>query len=128
MKTPPSEMSGPAWKAGPSVVVLDAHKRGGEVPPGCGIAWMGAQHLETPPGVVSLGWGLSTLRLLWNSRRGWTLHHSCIRSQCRRCLGILIRRVASGNPGCANAISGKGAGLTPGLGSMPPRVRTMEGS
>ena len=70
-------------------------------------------------GVVSPRWGLNTLRLLWNSSRGWTLHHSCIRSQCRRCLYILSRRVASGSPGCAIAISGRGTGLTLGPGSMP---------
>ena len=68
------------------------------------------------PSVISPGWGLSTLRLLWNSSRDWTLHHSCIRSQCRRCLGILSWRVASGSPGCASAISGRGTGLTLGPG------------
>ena len=71
------------------------------------------------PGVVSPGWGLSTLRLLWNSSRGWTLDHSCIMSQCRRYLDILSRRVASGSPGCACAISGRGTSLTPGSDSMP---------
>ena len=71
------------------------------------------------PGMVSPGWGLSTLRLLWNSSRGWTLHHSCIKRQSRRCLGTLSQRVASGIPGCARAISSRGTGLTPGPGSMP---------
>ena len=41
-------MSEPAWKAVPSVVVVDARERGVEVPPKYGIVWMGAQHPKTP--------------------------------------------------------------------------------
>ena len=63
-------------------------------------------------GVVSPRWGL------WNSSRGWTLHHSYIRSQCRRCLCILSQRVASCSPGCASAISGRDTSLNPGPESM----------
>ena len=48
VKTPPGKISEPAWKVGPSRVVVDAQEReGGEVPPGCDITWMGAQHPET---------------------------------------------------------------------------------
>ena len=41
--------------------------------------------------------------------------------------------MASSSPGCASAISGRGTGLTPGLGSMPPACanhgwRTTKGS
>ena len=48
MKTPPSHMSGLAWKAGPSVVVVDGQERGADVPPEYGIVSMGAQHHENP--------------------------------------------------------------------------------
>ena len=48
MKTPPGQMSGLAWKARPSVEAVDAQERGGEVPPGYGIIWMGAKHPKTP--------------------------------------------------------------------------------
>ena len=48
MKTPPGLMFGPAWNVGPSGVVANAQERGGEVPPGCGISWMGAQNPEPP--------------------------------------------------------------------------------
>ena len=65
--------------------------------------------LRSHPGVISPGWGLSTLSLLWNSS---------IRSQCRRHLGILSWRVASGSPGYACAISSRGTSLTPRPGSM----------
>ena len=48
MKTPPGQMSRPAWKAVPSV---DAQEMGGgEVPPGYCIVWIGAQHPEAPLG------------------------------------------------------------------------------
>ena len=80
------------------------HKRGGA---------------RSHPSMVSSGWGLSTLRLLWNISRGWTLHHSCSRRQSRRCLGTLSRRVAYGSLKSARAISGRGTGLTPGPESMP---------
>ena len=50
VKTPPGQMSGPAWKAVPSVESVDAHERGGEVPPGYCIVWMGAHHPEAPLG------------------------------------------------------------------------------
>ena len=96
-------MSGPAWKDGPSGVVVDAQERGGEVPPRYGIAWMGAQNLET--------------RLGYPQRLD--MHQTCSRGRSRRCLGILSRRVPSGSPGCASAIFGRGTGLTPGPGSMP---------
>ena len=46
--THPGLMSGPAWKAGPSGVVSNAQEKGGEVPPGSDIAWMGAQKPEPP--------------------------------------------------------------------------------
>ena len=55
MKTPPGQMSGPVWKAVPSVEAVDAHERGGgggggggEVPPKYCIFWMGAQNPEAP--------------------------------------------------------------------------------
>ena len=102
-KTPSSQMSGPAWKAEPSVVAVDAHERGA----------------RSHPGMVSPGWGLSTLRLLKNISIGWTLHHCCSRRQSKRCLGTLSRRVAYGSPGSARAISGRGTGLTPGPKSIP---------
>ena len=70
-------------------------------------------------GMVSSGWGLNTLRLLWNISRGWTLHHSCSRRQSRRCLGTLSRRVAYGSPGSACAIFGRGTGMIPGPESLP---------
>ena len=47
-KTHPGLMSGPAWKAGPFGVVLDALGKGPEVPPGSDIAGMGAQKPEPP--------------------------------------------------------------------------------
>ena len=50
MKTPLGQMSEPAWKAVPSVVAVDAHEMGGEVPPGYGIVWMGSQHPKAPLG------------------------------------------------------------------------------
>ena len=50
VKTPPGQMFGAAWKAMPSVEAVDAQKRGGEVPPGYCIIWMGAQHPEAPLG------------------------------------------------------------------------------
>ena len=46
--THPALMSWPAWKAGPSDVVSDAHEKGPEVPPGSDITWMGAQKPEPP--------------------------------------------------------------------------------
>ena len=74
---------------------------------------------KSHPGMVSSGWGLSTLRLLWDIIRGWTLHHGCSRWQSRRCLGTLSRRVAYGSPGSARAISGRGTGLIPVPESLP---------
>ena len=71
------------------------------------------------PSIVSSGWGLSTLRLLWDISRGWTLHHSCSRRQSRRCLGTLIWRVVCGSPESARAIFGKDTGLNLGPESMP---------
>ena len=71
------------------------------------------------PGIVSSGWGLSTLRLLWDISRGWTLHHGCSRRQSRRCLGTLSWRVVCCSPGSARAISGRGTGLNPRPESMP---------
>ena len=57
MKTPPGQMSGPAWKAVPSVEAVDAQERGGgggggggARSPGYCIVWMGAQHPEAPLG------------------------------------------------------------------------------
>ena len=47
-KTPPSLMSGPAWRAGPSCVVSEAPEKGPEVPPWSDIVGMGAQKLEAP--------------------------------------------------------------------------------
>ena len=96
-------MFGPAWKAEPSVVAVDAHERGARF----------------HPGMVLPKWGVSTLRLLKNISRGWNLHHIYSRRQSRRCLGTLSQRVACGSPGNALAISGRGTGLTPGPESMP---------
>ena len=87
------------------------HKRGGP---------------RSHPGMVSPGWELITLRLLWNSSRDGTLHQGCGRVQCRRCLRILSQRVASGSPGCACAFSGRGTGLTPGPGSMATMARSSD--
>ena len=106
-------MSWPTSKAGPSVVAVDAQERGG------GGGGGGGGGARSHPGMVSPGWGLSTLRLLWNNSRGWTLHHSCSRRRIRRCLGTLSRRVACSSPGSARAIYGKGTSLTLGPGSMP---------
>ena len=103
MKTPPSQMSGLAWKEVPSVEAVDAQKRGGA---------------RSHPGIVYSGWGLSTLRLLWDISRGWTLHQGCSRRQIRRCLNTLSCRVAYGSPGNTRAISGRGTGLNPWLESM----------
>ena len=55
MKTPPGQMSGPAWKAGLSVEAVDVQEKGGgggggKVPHGYCIVWMGAQHPEAPLG------------------------------------------------------------------------------
>ena len=71
------------------------------------------------PGIISSGWGLSTVRLLWDISRGWTLHHGCSRRQSRRCLGTLSWRVVCGSLGSARAISGRGTGLNPRPESMP---------
>ena len=108
MKTPPGQMSGPAWKAVPSVEAVDAQDRGGG---GGGGGW-------SHPGIVSSGWGLNTMRLLWNISKGWTLHHSCSRRQIRRCLGTLSWRVVFSSLGSARAIFGRGTGLNPGPESM----------
>ena len=75
--------------------------------------------LRSHSGMVSSGWEVSTVRLLWNIRRGWTLHHSVSRRQSRRFHGTLIRRVACGSLGSARAISGRGTDLTPGPESLP---------
>ena len=58
MKTPLGQMSGSGWKAVPSMVAVDAQERGRGG--GGGGGGGGKSH----PGMVSLGWGLSTLRLL----------------------------------------------------------------
>ena len=47
-KTPPSLMSGPAWRVVPSCVIFEAPDKGPEVPPWSDIAGMGAQKLEVP--------------------------------------------------------------------------------
>ena len=54
MKTPQGQMSGPAWKAVPSVEAVDAQEWGGG----------GGGGARSHPGIISSGWGLSTLRLL----------------------------------------------------------------
>ena len=71
------------------------------------------------PGMVSPGWGLSTLRLVWDTCKAWTLHQGCSRGRSRRCLGTLSWGAVGGSPESACAISGRGPGLTPGPGSMP---------
>ena len=65
------------------------------------------------PSIVSSGWWLSTLRLLWDISRDWTLHHGCGRRQSRRCLGTLSQRVVCGSVGSARDISGRRTGLNP---------------
>ena len=105
MKTPPGQMFGPAWKAVPSVVVVDAQERGA----------------RSHSGIVSSGWELSTLRLLWDINRGWNLHQGYRRRQIKRCHGTLSWRVACGSLGSARAISGRGTGLNPGPESMPSK-------
>ena len=81
--------------------------------------------------MVTLGWGLSTLRLIWDTSRGWALHQGCSRGHSRRCLRTLSWGAVCGSPGTACAISNRGTGLTPGLESMPSMAnhgwRTAEG-
>ena len=85
------------------MVAMDAQERGAR------------SHL----GMVSSGRGLSTLRLLWNISKGWTLHHGCSRRQIKRCLGTLSWGAVCGSPGSVCAIAGRGTGLTPGPELMP---------
>ena len=70
------------------------------------------------PGMVSHGWGINTLRLVWDTRRGWTLHQGCSRGHSRRCLCTLSWGAVYGSPRSACFISGKGTGLTLGPESI----------
>ena len=79
------------------------HKRGGA---------------RSHPGIVSSGWGLSTLRLLWDISRGWTLHHGCSRRQRRRRLSTLSWEAVYGSLGSACCISRRRTDLDPGPKSI----------
>ena len=96
---------------------VQARLEGGALRGGRGC--IGEGGTRSHPGIVSSGWGLNTLRLLWDISRGWTLHHGCSRRQSSRCLGTLSWRVVCGSPGSARAISGRGTGQNPGPESMP---------
>ena len=78
----------------------------------------GGGGVRSHSGIVSSGWGLNTLRLLWDIIRGWNMHHGCSRRQSMRCLGTLSWRVVCGSPGSARDISGRKTVLNPGLISM----------
>ena len=66
-------------------------------------------------GIVSSGWGLSTLWLLWDISRGY----GCSRRHRRRCFGTLNWRDVCGSPKSARGIFGRRTGQNPGPVSMP---------
>ena len=70
------------------------------------------------PGIVSSGWGLSTLWLLWDISRGWIRYYGCSRRHRRRCFGTLNWIGVCGSPVSARGISGRRTGLNPGPISM----------